>query len=84
MRQFVTYLLLTVLGLVLLSGCQAQKAIIRGPDGIVPMWCSERYLEAYGPHATLKVVEGENHTITRRRKQVVAETVEFFRGVFGR
>ena len=53
-------------------------------DGIVPMWCSERYLEAYGPHATLKVVEGENHTITRRRKQVVAETVEFFRGVFGR
>ena len=53
-------------------------------DGIVPMWCSERYLEAYGPHATLKVVEGENHTITRRRKQVVAETVEFFKGVFGR
>ena len=53
-------------------------------DGIVPKWCSERYLEAYGPHATLKVVEGENHTITRRRKQVVAETVEFFRGVFGR
>ena len=53
-------------------------------DGIVPMWCSERYLEAYGPHATLKVVEGENHTITRRRKQVVAETVEFFRAVFGR
>ena len=48
------------------------------------MWCSERYLEAYGSHATLKVVEGENHTITRRRKQVVAETVEFFRGVFGR
>ena len=159
MRQFVNYLLLTVLGLVFLSGCQAQKAIIRGPegeiaykvtlpdefdptkdqclfnarfdpkdppeyirwwglyklgreylvttqqldiygtaaayqgpvlllhgdrDGIVPMWCSERYLEAYGPHATLKVVEGENHTITRRRKQVVAETVEFFRGVFGR
>ena len=53
-------------------------------DGIVPMWCSERYLEAYGPHATLKVVEGENHTITRRRKQVVAETVEFFRGVLGK
>jgi pimeloyl-ACP methyl ester carboxylesterase len=53
-------------------------------DGIVPMWCSERYLEAYGPHATLKVVEGENHTITRRRKQVVAHTVEFFKTVFGK
>ncbi len=51
-------------------------------DGIVPMWCSERYLEAYGPHATLKVVEGENHTITRRRKQVVGETVDFFKTVF--
>ena len=42
------------------------------------------YLEAYGPHATLKVVEGENHTITRRRKQVVAHTVEFFKTVFGK
>ena len=53
-------------------------------DGIVPMWCSERYLEAYGSHATLKVVEGENHTITRRRKQVIAHTVEFFKNVFGK
>lgn len=51
-------------------------------DGIVPMWCSERYLEAYGANATLKVVEGENHTITRRRKQVVGETVTFFKKVF--
>jgi pimeloyl-ACP methyl ester carboxylesterase len=51
-------------------------------DGIVPMWCSERYLEAYGTNATLKVVEGENHTITRRRKQVIAETVTFFKKVF--
>ncbi len=51
-------------------------------DGIVPMWCSERYLETYGSHATLKVVEGENHTITRRRKQVIAETVTFFKKVF--
>ena len=33
MRQFFTYLLLTVLGLVFLSGCQAQKASIRGPQG---------------------------------------------------
>ncbi len=33
MRQFVNYLLLTVLGIVFLTGCQAQKAIIRGPEG---------------------------------------------------
>ncbi|MBR4175884.1 MAG: prolyl oligopeptidase family serine peptidase [Bacteroidales bacterium] len=51
-------------------------------DGIVPMWCSERYLQAYGDNATLQVVEGENHTITRRRKQVVAYTVEFFKKSF--
>ena len=33
MRQFVNYLLLTMLGLEFLTGCQAQKAIIRGPEG---------------------------------------------------
>ena len=67
------------------AASQGPVLLLHGDrDGIVPMWCSERYLEAYGSHATLKVVEGENHTITRRRKQVVAETVEFFRGVFGK
>ena len=104
MRQLVNYLLLTVLGLVFLSGCQAQKAIIRGPEGEIaykvtlpdgfdptkdqcPMVILMHGIfssKAYGPLATLKVVEGENHTITRRCKQVVAETVEFFRAVFGR
>ena len=53
-------------------------------DGIVPMWCSEKFLEAYGNHATLQVVEGENHTITRHRKEVVASTVGFFKRVFGK
>ena len=65
-------------------------SFVRGPvlllhgdrDGIVPMWCSEQYLETYGANATLKVVEGENHTITRRRKQVIGETVTFFKKVF--
>ena len=33
MRQFVNYLFLMVMGLVFLSGCQAQKVIIRGPEG---------------------------------------------------
>lgn len=53
-------------------------------DGTVPMWCSEKMLEAYGNHATLQVVEGENHTISRHRKEVVASTVEFFKKVFGK
>ena len=33
MRQFVIYLLISALGLVFLSGCHAQKASIRGPQG---------------------------------------------------
>lgn len=53
-------------------------------DGTVPLWCSEKLLEAYGNHATLQVVEGENHTISRHRKEVVASTVEFFKKVFGK
>jgi fermentation-respiration switch protein FrsA (DUF1100 family) len=51
-------------------------------DSIVPMWCSEKYLQIYGDKATLQVVEGENHTITRHRKVVIAHTVEFFKKVF--
>lgn len=58
MRHFVHYILFAALGIVFLTGCQAQKASIRGP-------------------------QGENHTITRKRKQVVAEVVEFFKNVFG-
>ena len=53
-------------------------------DGTVPMWCSEKFLEAYGNHATLQVVEGENHTITRHRKEVVASTVAFFKKTFNK
>ena len=53
MRHFVHYILFAALGIVFLTGCQAQKVSIRGP-------------------------QGENHTITRKRKQVVAEVVEFF------
>ena len=53
-------------------------------DGTVPMWCSERFKETYGDLATLQVVEGENHTITRHRKEVVASTVAFFKKVFGK
>lgn len=47
-------------------------------DGIVPMWCSEKYAATYGDNARLQVVEGENHVITSRRRLVVASVVEFF------
>ena len=50
-------------------------------DSIVPMWCSEKYLETYGSRATLVKVDGENHMITRRKKEICAQVVAFFRQV---
>ncbi|MCR5841225.1 MAG: alpha/beta fold hydrolase [Bacteroidales bacterium] len=46
-------------------------------DGIVPLWCSERYLETYGDRAELVLIDGENHTITRRKDQIVRTVVDF-------
>ena len=51
-------------------------------DSIVSMWCSEKYLETYGTRASLVKVDGENHLITRRKKEILARTVAFFREVF--
>ena len=51
-------------------------------DTIVPMWCSEQYLQTYGERATLVKVDGENHLITRRKKEILSRTVAFFRQVF--
>ena len=65
------------------SAYGGQVRILHGTrDGIVPMWCSERYKEVYGEGAELIVVERENHTITRRRDQVLSQAVDFFRSVF--
>ena len=50
-------------------------------DTIVPMWCSEQYLETYGDRATLVRVDGENHLITRRKKEILSHTVAFFQEV---
>ena len=52
-------------------------------DSIVPMWCSEKFVETYGSkRAELVVVEGENHTISRKRKEVVASVVQFFKDLY--
>ena len=50
-------------------------------DTIVPMWCSEKYLSTYGDRATLVKVDGENHLITRRKKEIISRTVAFFQQV---
>ncbi len=61
------------------SAYKGPVRILHGTkDSIVPMWCSEKYLETYGGQAELIEVEGENHTISRRRKEVVGKVVEFF------
>ena len=49
--------------------------------GIASMWCSEQYLATYGDRATLVKIDGENHLITRRKKEILARTVDFFREV---
>ena len=48
-------------------------------DTIVPMSCSEKFVEVYGDRSELIVVEGENHMITRRKKEVVSLAVSFFK-----
>lgn len=47
-------------------------------DTIVPMSCSEKFVEEYTQDAELIVVEGENHMITRKLKTVVSHAVSFF------
>ena len=47
-------------------------------DSIVPMSCSEKFVETYTQDAELIVVEGENHMITKKLKRVVSHAVSFF------
>jgi pimeloyl-ACP methyl ester carboxylesterase len=47
-------------------------------DTIVPMSCSEKFVETYTQEAELIVVEGENHMITRKLRKVVTHAVSFF------
>ena len=51
-------------------------------DSIVPMSCSEKFVETYGDRSELIVVEGENHMITLKKKKTVALAVEFFKELF--
>lgn len=53
--------------------------IIHGSkDDIVPMSCSEDFIDAYGDNAELIVVENGNHMLTRKLKEFVRLSVEFF------
>lgn len=54
------------------------RLIHESKDTIVPMSCSEKFVETYTQDAELIVVEGENHMITRKLKKVVSYAVSFF------
>jgi Dipeptidyl aminopeptidases/acylaminoacyl-peptidases len=62
------------------SSYKGPVRIIHGTnDNIVPMWCSERFMKTYGAQSELVVIEGENHLISRKRKDVAASVTEFYR-----
>ena len=65
------------------KGYTGPVRLIHGSkDTIVPMSCSESYVETYGDRSELIVVEGENHLITRKKKKVVVLSVVFFKDVW--
>lgn len=53
--------------------------IIHGSkDGIVPLWCSEKYNEIY-TDSRMHIVEGENHLIIKKQKKVIRIIIDFLR-----
>ena len=60
---------------------QGPVLILHGKkDRLVPLWCSQQYLTTY-PTTTsqLTIVEGENHRISRRTRQVATLITQFFK-----
>lgn len=61
------------------SAYEGPVLVLHGSkDKIIPIWCSRRYVEVYGERSTLEIIEGESHTITRRRHDVASRTSAFF------
>ena len=77
--------LLTTQQLDIYGTAEAYKGPVRilhgTKDSIVPMWCSEKFADSYGENSELVVIEGENHTITNKRKEVVFSVVSFFKNI---
>ena len=60
---------------------QGPVCIIHGSeDGIVPMWCSEKY-DAIYDNSEMHVVEGENHLIIKKRKEVIRIILDFLKNI---
>jgi len=48
-------------------------------DNIVPLWCSDRFMEAYQGRATLSIVDGANHVFARKSKEAAKRVIPFFK-----
>ena len=60
---------------------QGPVCLIHGAnDGIVPLWCSERYHEIY-QNSQLHVVKGENHMFIKKGRQVAKMVAQFLRSM---
>lgn len=58
---------------------QGRVCIIHGSkDGTVPMWCSEKYMDIYS-NSEMHVVEGENHLIIKKRREVISIILDFLK-----
>lgn len=56
---------------------QGPVCIIHGSeDGIVPLWCSEKYDAIYSD-SEMHLVDGENHLIIKRRKEIIGIILDF-------
>ena len=61
------------------SSYEGPVLILHGDrDNIVPLWCSEQFVQTYGERSILEVMEGENHLISRRTGQIASKAAEFF------
>lgn len=61
------------------AGYQGPVCIIHGSrDGIVPLWCSEKYRDIYS-NSEMHIVEGENHLIIMKRKEVIGIILDFLK-----
>ena len=66
------------------AGFHGPVCIIHGSrDGIVPLWCSEKYTEIYS-NSGMHIVEGENHLIIRKRREVIGIILDFLNNTLNR
>lgn len=65
------------------SHYQGPVCIIHGTnDGIVPLWCSERYNSIYH-HSTLHLIQGENHLMVSHLRQTKRIITDFLKAHSG-